>query len=1603
MTDFSSLFHGSTPQLTPEEQAEKDDVAISAHFSEINIDPIVTADHISKDYRRYLKTFINPAEPEIARELSRAIDESTVLDKGPILQLSPAYATGRSPQQLIDERILTPGFAKLNAEIPLNRPLYKHQENALLKAKADRNLIVSTGTGSGKTESFLIPIVDALLREQAEGTLGPGVRALLLYPMNALANDQVKRLRSLLADTPEITFGRYTGDTKQTTKEAIQQYKALNDGKVPLENELISREQMQQAPPHILLTNYAMLEYLLLRPKDTPLFDGEFAQDWKFIVIDEAHVYAGAQGSEVAMLLRRVRDRVAHDRPLQCIATSASLQGSKERITDFGSDLFGQPFEWVDDDPTRQDVVFSTPVEHPSAATWKLEDALLDADFDEGSLKNAITRMASTQNLTEFELANTEEHIVRLRELLTKRSMSLESAAKALFSTLPVDQGMRRVHNLVLLGGAITDAAGRVPALSARYHMFVRATEGAFIAFDKQLRPSINLDRARTTESGFNIYELGACTKCGTTHLEAEEVNGQFLPIGSTVKSDKKHWIVLGHKEKIAELDEDDSMDDADLSSSQEEAKPQQLTMCIKCGSLGGPTEVSCNNSSCHDGAVTKIMVLPPEDKNGRQRCLICGGSRPNLIRKLHTNRNNAPAVLTTSLFQQLPKAQDPALSEKVGGGRKLLSFSDSRQAAAFAAPYLQNSFTQLLERRVFTEALKEPSFQQGSSLDDWAETSLRIAQNNQLLPNSLSSADRQRTIYTALFADLTTTARRLSTEGLGFARIEAKPELLKDLSVFAKLVAIASRGFQQQGLSAADANQRAEQETLTYLNILLQEMRHRSALFAPSLVRIDDDRLAPRTGQYTFKESGGQVRKNKAYSWLPDKNTNSRFQLTFRWLASLDPAFANRANTEEVLKTVWSSLTESPILQKPKVGGEMYAVEPDSLLISDGQHSTWYECNLCRNLTVFNLQGHCPNGWCEGHLTEVDENSSAYQDYHYRVLAREMEIMPLTAKEHTAQWTPEKAAQIQQQFIDGDINVLSCSTTFELGVDVGDLQSVVLRNVPPRTANYVQRAGRAGRRAGSAAFVLTFASRASHDFSVYADPVGMIDGEMAAPFINAENSRIAERHIYSVVFAAFLKEQAAANREWGKVGEFLRPADKSAKGTPLLKKYVDELPEAVNNALLRIFPESIHSELRLETGEWRKKYHDLWDKVETSFNADYDVLAGLRDESFTEQRGKQGDAFQRTLKTLTDENLLSYLPKRNLLPKYGFPVDTVELQTSFTQYGADLNLQRDLQMAISDYAPGNETVAGGRVWKTAGVRKWPGRELLQYNYFTCGNCEHIEASLEPISPDAKCSRCGVSVGEKATHTFLIPEYGFVASSTAKSVGMSIESRPWNRVEFIHELSDLDSETVFENEQVKATVSDWKRTSMGLMEQGRNGMGFAICPTCGFAAESFVGNETHDSPRTGKECYTKFLESHSFGHTFETDIVAINLDGYGFTRPEMNSALFALIEAASELLEIDRDDLNGTVSYIGSDFALVLYDSVPGGAGITAKIQDNFPEVVAAAYRRVADCSCGEETSCYSCIRSFSNRRFHNSLSRRDAKTYLEQLGKACGLTSVLN
>lgn len=1539
-----------------------------------SLDALAVGQRIEETYKRYLKTLLSPRDPELARAFDSEVDGCQLLTKGPLLELTPPYARGASLNQLVDNGLLHPGIRQIN--FPADQPLYVHQETAIRKVVSGRNLVVSTGTGSGKTESFLLPILNSLVTEAAEGTLRPGVRALLLYPMNALANDQLKRLRGVLSTTPDITFGRYTGETRETERDALADFHATNRGQQRQANELISREEMRRTPPHILLTNYAMLEYLLLRPVDLGLFDGPHAGTWRFLVLDEAHVYDGAQGSEVAMLLRRLRQRVAGGKPLQCIATSASLTGTSAQdapaeAMKFARDLFDAPFEFVNSDSSRQDLVTATREPRRARPTWELNSETL-LQLAGGEL-TALAELGGVDDPA--EALHTEQLTTDLKAALAGGPVEVRKLESQLWPDDP--ESAQKLAALVALGSRVRDAAGN-PVLSARYHMFVRATEGAFVSFADN-GPRIFLGRHEIDpETGRAVFEFGTCQRCGAVHLAGDVENdaGRQLFRPSTKTEGSVSWLVLVDGAGDTVIDEDE----ATLGDNRFDGDATLRWLCAGCGCLTNGAETACSGTRCPGGPM-KLVREHPRTTRVMSKCTECGSLGRQVIRRLRTDTNAAPAVITTALYQELPEATDES-ADHVGGGRKLLMFSDSRQAAAFAAPYLDRTYGRLLERRYLTQVLQDPKYNdEDLTIEDLAIVARKKARAAGHFREDAGRIAEEKAANEWVIGELLTMDTRQSLEGLGLMRVALKRSRGESLP----------RGLMSLGLS--------EDEGWALLDELVKSARMQGVMTLLDEVDIKSERFEPRNVTVRIRSNGSDPSK-KVLSWLPSGRpgtTNRRITFVRKVLA----AVGSEAEPRKVLEGCWSYLCDKGYVtvMPDKTSSDVYQVNHEKLMVRNGLDCDWYRCDVCRRTTAFSVRGVCPNSACDGKLIERTIPNAASDTNHYRVIYQTMTTAPLSAREHTAQWGVRKAATIQDEFIRGQVNVLSCSTTFELGVDVGELQSVVMRNMPPKTANYIQRAGRAGRRAASAALVLTYAKRTSHDLAKYQQPESMINGQMRVPWVPIDNVRIARRHAHSVALSAFFRNAFETDgSKWKHVGEFfVAPPNGPAAPASRVRAYLTPVPPEIKAALHEALPKPIADELGVENDHWVPVLCDLLDRVRQAVSEDIKIFTEAIEEAATAKNFRQGERLQKTLNTIEKRQLLGFLANQNILPKYGFPVDTVELRTVHCadRAGAELELDRDLSLAIYEYAPGNEVVAGGKVWTSRGLHRMPGRELEEFQYRICKGCKRFQTgrTLDSAEP---CASCGQAFG--MIRKYVIPEFGFVADSRTGDVGTAPPQRRWNGASYVVDVGDeVRTETLQSPTGIEVVARGGKRATMAVISEGA-GAGFHICGWCGWADvfERSRASRKHERPTTGQEC-TGPLSVFSLGHRYQTDVAEFTFKDSRFLGlPEESwlSTLYALLGGASEALEISRDDIDGALAWSADgQRSIVLFDTVPGGAGAAMKIVENAERILQAALDRVNSCDCGPETSCYGCLRSYRNGRDHDKLSRDGALRVLEPLG----------
>ena len=1541
----------------------------------------VAVSHLVRDtYLRYLRTLIPIREPALADAVYTALAEESALVSGPYLEATPPYRAGASVGQLIDEGVLSPWLRRLDHEdgLPLDRPLYRHQEMATRKAVSGRNLVVATGTGSGKTEGFLLPILQHLAEEADAGSLTePGVRALLLYPMNALANDQLKRLRGVLRKFPEVTFGRYTGETRQTKDDAKLQFTTRYPGMAQLSNELLSRNEMQAAPPHLLLTNYAMLEFLLLRPADHALFDGPSGEHWKFVVLDEAHVYDGASGIEVAMLLRRLRDRVSRDRPLQYIATSATVGGSDAgpQVASFASTLFAGDFEYGQD-PSQQDVVWAEREPIGTDRTWGPlpTDAYAELAMAE-DLTKQLSRHTKVGDQIPADVLAQEERIRRLQQLLQAGPRTLFSVAWDLFPD--------REERLQLTGDVVALAAGMrrdngAPLLPARYHLWARATEGAFVCLSAD-GPHARLTRHEfCPECRAKVFELGSCKRCSATYLmgvsRKEGTNEFFGPpnkVGETLT-----WLVLPARSmdqpgRTTRIDEDD----ATLEGIEELPDHAGRWLCVVCGRLHD------SGAACDCGGSLRPVVQVDQMAVALQTCGLCGGrSNAGQIRRLESGADASVAVLATAVYQSLPPDTDESLLDRPGQGRKLLLFADSRQDAAYFAPYLEDTYSDLVRRRIVFDAIAAVDDPEDPPrLDDVALRAAKVADKFGVFDWKATRASRLQRTRTWLHAELLSLTDRSDLEGLGLVAFDllrpprlAMPEPLLDL-----------------GLS--------DDEAWSLITELLRNVRSQGAVSFPEDVLSNDELFEPRTGPIYLRGQGPESRR-KVLSWLPGRGENTRSDYLRRLIRQL----GREADALVLLQGMWRWLTEGAAREllmhiNDSVRGPVAQLNHELITVGlvDADRPV-FRCTTCRRMAPQSIRGVCLTMGCDGQLVLWVPPSPEMDDNHYRVLARELNAVPLTVSEHTAQFTSDAAANIQQQFLDGYINALSCSTTFELGVDVGELQSVVLRNVPPTTSNYVQRAGRAGRRTDAAALVVTYAQGRSHDLTYFRNPVRMIAGEVRPPRVTVRNDRIARRHAHAVVLAKFFRWIVNGG------GPELRTADDLFGDARIDLQLVDWLrapPDDVVPAIRHAIPEDLHRAIGLHNGAWAERLSELIQDISAQHQHDVQLYREMEEQASAERNYTLAGVYSRVINTFEKRYLLSELSSKNVLPKYGFPVDTVELRTSHIGHpsAARLELDRDLRLAISDYAPGGQVVAGGFLWESGGLYRFPNRDFPRWHYATC-TCGWYEEGLEPLDVD-KCPICHRSgVRAPRPRQYIIPEFGFVAKKTQPTRPRRRPRRSYTGAVHLIESSLESDPELIELESGGALAHTYAEGGeLAVINAGTYHQGFRVCGWCGAGEPASPGQASksqHSHPLTGRPC-NGYWEWVDLGQRFQTDVLRLQFTAASIL-PSTDvwwGLLYAILEAGSDRLGIARDDVGGTLHFGGQGApTLVLYDDVPAGAGHVRAIREELYAILEDARDRVHSCECGPETSCYRCLRNFRNQRMHDRLRRGAVADLLDDL-----------
>lgn len=1597
-------------------------------------------------------THFHIADSDYAKGFDSELNKDGNISKGPYLDISDSFKTGKNIDALIREGEVSPLFAELepdkaekDKEVKLKRPLYLHQEEAIRKVNQKHNLVVTTGTGSGKTECFILPIINHLLREKEQGTLDNGVRAILIYPMNALANDQMKRLRDILAKYPIITFGVYNSSTAYTDDDGIRKYGEIftdenGNHLKPLPNEIISRSTMQKEPPHILVTNYAMLEYMMLRPKDDKVFSGA---QLRFLVLDEAHIYRGTTGMETSLLLRRLKARISDPKKVQHILTSATLGGKESDgdIVCFAETLCAAKFQ--------SDDIIRSQTQMPKFAT-KLHNFPLElfADLAEASqslnsiLQKYSIRYDDSADEAEiiFDLCRESSLYKTLRQCakmpLTIKELTQLVNAKISYAEIE----SKDIVNLITV--ATKAEKEKTSLLKARYHMFIRALEGAYITIGP--RKDIFLKRIkRTPDNNQCVFEAAVCDDCGRMGIVGK-INPDNVLVFANNREDKKdieYFLLREQNETWTEYVTDDE-EPAGLIGEND------YVICAKCGHIIHVSQQNSKKCNCGNEYSVNVRKATRTSESQEHRCPSCNSGH---LRTFYLGYDAATSVLATELFEQLPERESvlkrkesqpidndnpfavAALEEATivqpTKMRQFLSFSDSRSDAAFFACSLKNSYEEFLRRRGIWHIIEQ-------NKDSLSQQSWEIAT---LIDELTKFFDTERTFsppgYNGEF--------KLTP----YSKYEAWKAVLNEMVGGRRPTSLTSLGvldFVYTGCtptmmqSVAKKYKKSVNDITALFNLLVMDIIYNGAVEGQIVIKdkrekvylkdTDREYIYYTAVERRFIRQKGSEGKKKSYlnGWLPTLTKNGKNYPNARIARVMRALEINEQEATKLLADFWDYVLTKSKHSLITTGNGEYYLPTDMLQVRVGMGILpVYRCEKCGRVTMKNCQDNCISVRCNGKLREIPfENLLA--NNHFARLYSSNQMKPLHIKEHTAQLGRKAQQDYQEMFIKQKINALSCSTTFEMGVDVGTLETVYLRDMPPTPANYVQRAGRAGRSLHSAAYALTYAKLSSHDFTYFEHPERMIAGKIGVPVFEISNEKVVRRHIFAIALSDFFSSHpdVYANND----------ADKllNSDGYEELVSYLESHPSGLKKLLKASIPKDMQSIPSLSIDDWG--WIDLLIGKEGVLSiAVADFRSTVKWYEQEVNRLKKSDELQsaaryeRRLKEyrrnktdgLRPNQLIEFLVRNNVLPKYGFPVDTVELYQSTGKYAdkdrKELRLERDLQQAIGEYAPGSQVVADGLLYTSRYIRKLPNSRGHDWEEVYIAQCADDKCATwnyrqtELGVNGEKCISCQKMIPKRLWRRAIEPRKGFVADSRTDDVPIKKPERLFRSEDYY--IGDTHRKNTNKHKYklkngLRVQLETSPNDSLMVICQDK----FFVCDKCGYAISAKIAEKSekdfsphasyleknHDSA-WGKECNGKLYQKR-LCHVFKTDVMKIT---FGTDKASdyntMLSVMYALLEAMSDVLDIERNDIKGCLHKIRYDNSLIhsviLYDAVAGGAGHVRRLATNdgkvFQQIVERAINITKKCHC--DPSCYSCLRNYYNQAVHDLLDRHAATNFLSK------------
>jgi DEAD/DEAH box helicase domain-containing protein len=1691
----------------------------------------------------YLRTTFNPSDDAFEERMFRYLDGPEGLFRGPYVDLRLPFR--RAPEDAWFPLEYLPPF----------RP-YAHQVESFhrlstLGDRSGQSTLVTTGTGSGKTECFLYPILDHCYRHRGEG----GIKAILLYPMNALANDQARRLARILWHDDRlkgtVSAGLYVGGNG-------------THGAAGPDHLVDVRGVLRSSPPDILLTNYRMLDFLLLRPEDRPLWGGNGPETLRYLVLDELHTYDGAQGTDVACLIRRLKARLSVPvGRLCCVGTSATL-GAKSRdeaaraLVRFAERVFGESFtpesvvteerlgiretlgDRVDLDryPPRSQVGNLDPVGFDGPETWLPAQVALwlgsEVDgHDPVAVGHGLERHAFLRLLLQAldgqvrRLDEVSERLTRLDARFgafdtASRAHSLESFLALVayarrvaptaaepdrvepFLTLQMHLWLRELRRLLV----------RVGPTSCGY--FARADSGgAMLGGPDTLdhRSSLPADLDAELQS-FNWYD----------QLPRQRGADVGVPCSASMVSDNRgaHWLPIGWCREcgtfglasfIAEGARDLQTDPGEigkawldrrascrfLSFGEVDEGQVQTFLCPACLKVTDDALCLCRPGNPLPGIAVRVSLDTSEPDGGKRprflaRCPDCGTS---LALSLLGSR--APSLLSVVLSHYF--------SSEYNEDRKILAFTDSVQDASHGASFFGGRTYRFNLRRAIQvplEAVDEMPLVEAADrlFEFWRD---RVPEPDRvpaarlvaaLMPPDLHQLQGYREFLEIegqqpsprLMRDLLSrlswevvmeygltvrAGRTLESTGCSTVRFDpavldrVAENLALDITEQGMLQGLPAEGAAATGMAADGL---AVERVRAWLVGLLRRWRVQGGVYH----NLIDGYFRAHGGYFHLTKQRqpllspfspasilpvlmtdalpGEVDERRTID--PVVSPANRRTWYRDWVSRALGATPGGDGVNELHRLVLHRLSEAGILRSHVNGSTgVYAIRPEALVIT--RRVAELECPECRRRMIVpeqeaerSLGGPCHAFRCRGLMRRAPREPNAYYANLYRA-GRLERIFPC---EHTGLLQRAQREEIEDRFKRGTFaggpNMIVCTPTLEMGIDVGDLSGVMLCSVPPATSNFLQRIGRAGRRTGNSVCFTMVVSR-PHDLFFHAEPLEMMSGPVFPPGCFLDAPEMLRRQLAAHAMDLWARDEIVVRHLPPDTGTILGESGWAVFPGRFIEYYRVHRA-AVLQSFLALFGSALSEHNRARIAE-----HALGEQVPEAIAGAFQALERERNElrnilqrSRRRRREIELDpetaedaaaerneldetirVIRRLIEELGKKYPLNVLTDAGVIPNYAFPEPGVTLNSVIREDRRDgrprhrvYEFIRPASSAIREFAPFNTFYADGRKVKVDEIDLGPRDMPLVEDWRFCEECNHMQRVADEQGPAASCPRCGNAGWADAGQVRSLVLFRRARSLTPQDEASSVDDLD-DRDQEYYSLLDL-VETKLENrcgaraipaipfgyellrDQVLRQVNFGRSTDGGppfrVAGKDQAAPGFEVCVRCGHVRDGQQLRHAVQCPSRKPGQAEKIRTVHLYRE--------VRSEALRILLPVSDVGVEVAMASFRAALDLGfRRHFQGNPGHLvmteqqepaeggGHRNFLVVFDAVPGGTGYLAELAqgDTFLRVLEGALRALLVCECRTDPvkdGCYRCLYGYHGAHRLELISSRCAEQMLTRI-----------